>query len=117
MKSFLFYLTTLLGCQFLFGLVQAEEWPEAKADQAVRRMSTLIGQSAKRIQSKYGVTCIGSGAAMCGGPIREVRLSFQISGPLAKPELRSLPLARRRPDQRSKRVHVQPPIWVEKYMR
>ncbi len=63
---------------------------KAHPSRATGLVNATLTKGAKIIQNKYGLEPIGSGAAMPGGPIRELVLSFQVKGPLPKDELRRL---------------------------
>jgi hypothetical protein len=66
------------------------EWPSKKVQTALNIVHQIQQLTARSLESKYHVRCIGHGAGMCGGPIREVSLSFQVLGPLTKNEVRWL---------------------------
>ncbi|MDP1835152.1 MAG: hypothetical protein Q8K75_04400 [Chlamydiales bacterium] len=55
--------------------------------------SLIINRSASKIENRYHIKCIGTGASMPGGPIRFITLSFQIRGGLSKEHLRKILLS------------------------
>ena len=54
------------------------------------RVNKLLSNTAKIIQSKYGLQPCGVGVAMPGGPIREVTLCFETKNSFTKEQLRNL---------------------------
>lgn len=50
----------------------------------------LLSKTEKKLVNKYNFRPIGTGLAMPGGVIKSIGLSFQITGPLKKEELRKI---------------------------
>jgi hypothetical protein len=64
-----------------------QQYHPSKGEQLV---NSILGKTAKIIRDKYNLKPSGSGAAMFGGPIQELALSFATKSPLTKEQLREL---------------------------
>ena len=60
---------------------------------AERLVNKILDESAKVIETKYGIKACGEGAAMPGGNIKKFNLSFDTRTPYTKQHLRELLIA------------------------
>lgn len=84
---------TMLMIGMLGPLLGGDKWPRQRIDQADHRVNQILRDSIREIEAKYGIKCVGTGAAMFGGPIRSVLLTFQAVGPVSQADLRRLTVA------------------------
>lgn len=76
---------------FIFtGFVMSRNQQEYYPSKGEQLVNSVLGQAAKIIKEKLDLQSSGSGAAMPGGPIREVTLCFDTKYPHTKGQLRNL---------------------------
>ncbi len=87
MKLSIFFAIILF---FFKGFIMANSQQEYYPSRGEQLVNITLANAAKIIKDKYNVKPCGSGAAMPGGPIKEVTLCFEIKGPYTKEQLREL---------------------------
>ncbi len=88
MKAVILLVTSL----FAFPLM-AQDWPEARIEQARKMVGLVQQKTCKRLAQKYHLSAVGSGSAMFGGPIRDIFISFKSVGFADKNDARRLIVA------------------------
>ena len=88
MKAVILLVTSL----FAFPLM-AQDWPEARIEQARKMVGLVQQKTCKRLAQKYHLSAVGSGSAMFGGPIRDIFLSFDSMGYANRADARRLIIA------------------------
>ena len=87
-----FLLATVIGLFAIFtGFAMPDDDPYIS--DASRFVHKILDESAKVIETKYGIKTCGEGAAMPGGNIKKFNLSFVTRSPYAKQQLRELLIA------------------------
>lgn len=82
-------LLVFVGLVFTLPLLGVS-WSRSKIDMANRTVDQILLRSIEGIELKYGIKCVGTGAAMFGGPLRGLNLSFRAVGPQSRSDLRRM---------------------------
>ena len=86
MKLFLFILLVFIAvCVWFF-----TNSPDPYMSQEEKLVNSILGKTAKIIEEKYPLTCVGAGSAMPGRVVKGFRLCFDTKNRLTKDELRHL---------------------------
>src|SRR5882762_10275059 len=85
MKSTIVLIILIIFTGFI--MVKKEQYYPSKGEQLVNR---ILAETTKIIEKKYNIKPCGVGAAMPGGPIQELTLSFDTKSIQTKEQLREL---------------------------
>lgn len=77
----------IISSIFFLGLIMNST---GNCSRSERLVNQVLSKTSKMVRHKYNLIPVGSGAAMPGGPIRELCLFFNTKRSLAKKELRKL---------------------------
>jgi hypothetical protein len=75
---------------FFTGFVMSNRCPDYQPSKGEQLVNSILAKTAEIIKKKHNIKPSGAGAAMPGGPIKELTLCFDTKGPYSKEQLRGL---------------------------